>query len=83
MPTRSPTVHRARLPAPGRSWRGTAFGGVKGRSQLPQLVTEYLAGTLKLDEFVTHKYQGVERLNDAFHVMHVPEENCLRPVVTF
>ena len=67
----------------GRVWRGTAFGGVKGRTELPGLVAKYRAGVIPLDEFVTHRYDGVAGLLPAFHVMHVPEENALRPVVKF
>lgn len=39
----------------GRVWKGCAFGGVKGRSQLPGLVQDYLDGNLKVDEFITHR----------------------------
>ncbi|KAK7951590.1 glutathione-dependent formaldehyde dehydrogenase [Apiospora aurea] len=39
----------------GRVWKGCAFGGVKGRSQLPELVQDYLGGKLKVDEFITHR----------------------------
>ena len=66
----------------GRTWKGTAFGGVKGRSGMPALVAAYADGTLPLDKFVTHTYAGVAALNDAFHVMHEPAANALRPVVT-
>lgn len=62
----------------GRVWRGCAFGGVKGRSQLPGLVTDYLEGRLKVDEFVTHKKKLAE-INSAFEVMH--SGDCIRAVV--
>ena len=39
----------------GRVWKGCAFGGVKGRTQLPGLVDDYLNGDLKVDEFITHR----------------------------
>ena len=38
----------------GRVWRGSAFGGVKGRSQLPNMVDQYMAGEIKVDEMITH-----------------------------
>jgi S-(hydroxymethyl)glutathione dehydrogenase/alcohol dehydrogenase len=64
----------------GRVWRGTAFGGVKGRSQLPGLVDDYLAGRLKVDEMVTHT-MPIEEINRAFDLMH--EGKSIRSVVTF
>lgn len=62
----------------GRVWRGCAFGGVKGRSQLPGLVTDYLEGRLKVDEFITHRKKLTE-MNSAFEVMH--SGDCIRAVV--
>ncbi len=62
----------------GRVWRGSAFGGVKGRSQLPSLVNDYLKGTLKVDDFITHKVP-LNKINDAFGYMHSGE--CIRTVV--
>lgn len=53
----------------GRVWRGTAFGGVKGRSQLPEYVERYLAGEFKLDDFITHT-MPLEKINEAFDLMH-------------
>ncbi|HAA54074.1 MAG TPA: S-(hydroxymethyl)glutathione dehydrogenase, partial [Myxococcales bacterium] len=53
----------------GRVWRGSAFGGVKGRSELPGYVERYLAGELKVDEFVTYT-MGLEDINKAFDLMH-------------
>jgi S-(hydroxymethyl)glutathione dehydrogenase/alcohol dehydrogenase len=64
----------------GRVWRGTAFGGVKGRTQLPGLVDDYLEGRLKVDEMVTHT-MPVEEINRAFDLMH--EGKSIRSVVTF
>ncbi len=64
----------------GRVWRGTAFGGVKGRSQLPGLVDDYLGGRLKIDEMVTHT-MPIEEINRAFDLMH--EGKSIRSVVTF
>lgn len=64
----------------GRVWRGTAFGGVKGRSQLPGMVDQYLKGEIKVDEFVSHTMR-LEDINKAFDLMH--EGNGIRSVITF
>jgi S-(hydroxymethyl)glutathione dehydrogenase/alcohol dehydrogenase len=53
----------------GRSWRGTAFGGTKGRTQLPGFVDRYMAGRIKLDEMVSRTLP-LERINEAFDLMH-------------
>lgn len=62
----------------GRTWRGCAFGGVKGRSQLPGLVDDYLNGHLKVDEFITHRLP-LAKLNEAFGLMK--QGDCIRCVV--
>lgn len=64
----------------GRVWRGTAFGGVKGRTELPDYVERYLAGEFKLDYFITHT-MGLESINDAFNLMH--EGKSIRSVIHF
>jgi len=64
----------------GRVWRGSAFGGVKGRSQLPNIVEQYLAGEFKLDDFITHT-MGLEQVNEAFDLMH--EGKSIRSVIHF
>ncbi|MGL1921454.1 MAG: S-(hydroxymethyl)glutathione dehydrogenase/class III alcohol dehydrogenase [Hyphomicrobiales bacterium] len=64
----------------GRVWRGTAFGGVKGRSELPDYVERYLAGEFKLDDFITHTME-LEDINSAFDLMHSGES--IRSVVHF
>jgi S-(hydroxymethyl)glutathione dehydrogenase/alcohol dehydrogenase len=64
----------------GRVWRGTAFGGVKGRSQLPGYVEEYLKGAIKLDPMITHTLP-LERINEAFDLMH--EGKSIRTVIKF
>jgi S-(hydroxymethyl)glutathione dehydrogenase/alcohol dehydrogenase len=64
----------------GRVWRGTAFGGVKGRSQLPGYVERYLGGEIKIDEMVTHKLP-LEEINRAFDLMH--EGKSIRSVIVF
>jgi len=64
----------------GRVWRGTAFGGVKGRSQLPGYVEKYLAGEIKVDPMITHRLP-LESINKAFDLMH--EGKSIRSVITF
>jgi len=64
----------------GRVWRGTAFGGVKGRSQLPGYVDRYLDGRIKIDEMITHTLP-LEEINHAFDLMH--EGKSIRSVITF
>jgi S-(hydroxymethyl)glutathione dehydrogenase/alcohol dehydrogenase len=62
----------------GRVWRGSAFGGVKGRSQLPGIVEQYLNGDFGLQEFITHT-MGLDEINEAFDLMHKGES--IRSVV--
>ncbi len=64
----------------GRVWRGSAFGGVKGRSQLPGYVERYLAGELKIDEFVSAELP-LEQINHAFDLMH--EGKVIRSVIRY
>ncbi|WP_320825488.1 S-(hydroxymethyl)glutathione dehydrogenase/class III alcohol dehydrogenase [Reinekea sp.] len=64
----------------GRVWRGSAFGGVKGRSELPDLVERYMAGEFKLQDFITHT-MGLDRINEAFDLMH--EGKSIRSVIHF
>ena len=64
----------------GRVWKGSAFGGVKGRSQLPGYVEDYLEGNLKVDEFVSHQ-MGLEDINKAFDLMHAGDG--IRSVIKF
>lgn len=64
----------------GRVWRGSAFGGVKGRSQLPDYVERYLKGEFKVDEFVTHT-MPLKDIGKAFDLMH--HGKSIRSVVTF
>ncbi len=62
----------------GRVWRGSAFGGVKGRSELPGIVEQYLNGDFGLQEFITHT-MSLDEINDAFDLMHKGES--IRSVV--
>jgi S-(hydroxymethyl)glutathione dehydrogenase/alcohol dehydrogenase len=64
----------------GRSWRGTAFGGVKGRTELPRYVDRYMAGRIKLDEYVTLT-MPLEQINTAFDKMHGGE--VIRSVILY
>jgi S-(hydroxymethyl)glutathione dehydrogenase/alcohol dehydrogenase len=64
----------------GRVWRGSAFGGVKGRSQLPGIVEQYLNGEFGLQEFITHT-MPLDDINTAFDLMHSGES--IRSVIHF
>ena len=64
----------------GRVWRGSAFGGVKGRSELPDYVERYMNGEFKLNDFITHT-MGLEEINEAFDLMH--EGKSIRSVIHF
>ncbi len=64
----------------GRVWRGSAFGGVKGRTELPGYVERYMAGEIKIDEMITFT-MPLEEINTAFDYMH--EGKSIRSVVIF
>ena len=64
----------------GRVWRGSAFGGVKGRSQLPGYVEQYMNGEIKIDEFITHD-MPFDKINEAFDLLH--EGKSIRTVLHF
>ena len=64
----------------GRMWTGSAFGGVKGRTELPGFVDNYMDGKLKIDEMITHTVP-FEDINKAFDLMH--EGKSIRTVVLF
>jgi S-(hydroxymethyl)glutathione dehydrogenase/alcohol dehydrogenase len=64
----------------GRSWRGSAFGGVKGRTQVPKFVDQYMSGRIKLDEYVTLTLPLTE-INSAFDKMH--EGSVIRSVIVY
>ncbi|KTW29379.1 hypothetical protein T552_01333 [Pneumocystis carinii B80] len=59
----------------GRQIIGSAFGGIKGRSEIPQLVELYMKGQLKLDEYITHK-KNIKTINEGFQIMKTG--NCIR-----
>ncbi len=64
----------------GRVWKGTAFGGARGRTDVPKIVDWYMDGKIRIDEMITHT-MPLERINDAFELMHRGES--IRSVVTF
>jgi S-(hydroxymethyl)glutathione dehydrogenase / alcohol dehydrogenase len=64
----------------GRTWMGTAFGGVKGRTELPGIVDNYMDGKIEIDKFITHT-MGLEDVNKAFDLMH--EGKSIRSVIHF
>lgn len=64
----------------GRVWKGSAFGGVKGRSELPGYVDRYMAGEFSLDDFITHR-MPLEDINEAFDLMH--EGKSIRTVIEY
>ena len=65
----------------GRRWCGTAFGGWKSRTHVPMLVEKNLRGDLPVDHFITHRFNGVDKINDAIDALHGGD--CLRAVVNY
>ena len=65
----------------GRTWKGTAFGGFKSRRDVPILVQRCIDGTLPVDHFITHTFDGVGCTNDAIDALH--GGGCLRAVVRY
>jgi S-(hydroxymethyl)glutathione dehydrogenase / alcohol dehydrogenase len=64
----------------GRVWRGTAFGGARGRTDVPRIVDWYMQGKIEIDPMITHT-MPLERINEAFELMH--EGTSIRSVITF
>ncbi|MEW5790625.1 S-(hydroxymethyl)glutathione dehydrogenase/class III alcohol dehydrogenase [Thermithiobacillus tepidarius DSM 3134] len=64
----------------GRNWRGSAFGGARGRTDVPKIVDWYMEGKINIDDMITH-VMPLERINDAFDLMHRGES--IRSVITF
>jgi S-(hydroxymethyl)glutathione dehydrogenase/alcohol dehydrogenase len=64
----------------GRVWKGTAFGGARGRTDVPRIVDWYMDGRIAIDPLITHT-MPLERINDAFDLMHAGES--IRSVVTY
>ena len=64
----------------GRSWKGVAFGGARGRTDVPSIVDMYMDGRIQIDPLITHK-MPLEKINDAFHLMHAGKS--IRSVIEF
>jgi S-(hydroxymethyl)glutathione dehydrogenase/alcohol dehydrogenase len=64
----------------GRVWKGTAFGGARGRTDVPKIVDWYMDGKIRIDPLITHVLP-LERINEAFELMHAGKS--IRTVVTF
>jgi S-(hydroxymethyl)glutathione dehydrogenase/alcohol dehydrogenase len=64
----------------GRTWKGTAFGGVRGRTEVPGIVDWYMDGKIEIDDLITHTLP-LDDINDAFDLMHAGKS--IRSVVTF
>jgi S-(hydroxymethyl)glutathione dehydrogenase/alcohol dehydrogenase len=64
----------------GRVWKGTAFGGARGRTDVPKIVDWYMDGKIRIDELITHKLP-LAKINDAFDLMHHGES--IRSVVVY
>ena len=64
----------------GRVWKGTAFGGARGRTDVPKIVDWYMEGKIEIDPMITH-ILPLEKINDAFDLMH--EGKSIRSVVVF
>ncbi|KAF0184761.1 MAG: S-(hydroxymethyl)glutathione dehydrogenase / alcohol dehydrogenase [Hyphomonadaceae bacterium] len=64
----------------GRVWKGTAFGGARGRTDVPKIVDWYMDGKINIDDLITHQ-MPLEKINDAFDLMH--EGKSIRSVVVF
>ena len=64
----------------GRHWRGTAFGGARGRTDVPKIVDWYMENRISIDPLITHT-MPLEKINDAFHLMH--EGTSIRSVVLY
>ena len=64
----------------GRSWRGTAFGGARGRTDVPKIVDWYMDGRIEIDPMITH-HLSLDEINKGFDLMH--EGQSIRSVVSF
>jgi S-(hydroxymethyl)glutathione dehydrogenase/alcohol dehydrogenase len=64
----------------GRVWKGTAFGGAKGRRDVPKIVDWYMEGKINIDDLITHKLKLAD-INQGFDLMH--EGKSIRSVVVY
>jgi len=67
----------------GRVWKGTAFGGFKSRTDVPKLVRKMMTGELPIDHFITHRFDGVDKMNEAIDALHSSDGRCLRAVCIY
>jgi S-(hydroxymethyl)glutathione dehydrogenase/alcohol dehydrogenase len=64
----------------GRTWKGTAFGGARGRRDVPKIVDWYMEGRINIDDLITHKLP-LPQINDAFDLMH--QGKSIRSVIVY
>jgi S-(hydroxymethyl)glutathione dehydrogenase/alcohol dehydrogenase len=64
----------------GRTWKGTAFGGARGRRDVPKIVDWYMEGRINIDDLITHKLP-LAQINEAFDLMH--QGKSIRTVIVF
>jgi S-(hydroxymethyl)glutathione dehydrogenase/alcohol dehydrogenase len=64
----------------GRVWKGTAFGGARGRTDVPKIVDWYMDGKINIDDLITHT-MPLDKINDAFDLMH--QGKSIRSVVIY
>jgi len=64
----------------GRVWKGTAFGGARGRTDVPKIVDWYMEGKINIDDLITHVLP-LDRINEGFDLMHAGKS--IRAVVTY
>jgi S-(hydroxymethyl)glutathione dehydrogenase / alcohol dehydrogenase len=64
----------------GRVWRGTAFGGARGRTDVPKIVEWYMEKKVNIDDLITHT-MPLDKINDAFDLMH--EGKSIRSVIVY
>ena len=64
----------------GRVWKGSAFGGARGRTDVPKIVDWYMEGKINIDDLITHT-MPLDKINDAFDLMH--EGKSIRSVVVY
>jgi S-(hydroxymethyl)glutathione dehydrogenase/alcohol dehydrogenase len=64
----------------GRAWKGTAFGGVRGRRDVPKIVDWYMSGKIEIDPMITHVLE-LEQINRGFDLMH--EGKSIRAVIVY
>jgi S-(hydroxymethyl)glutathione dehydrogenase/alcohol dehydrogenase len=64
----------------GRSWKGSAFGGARGRTDVPKIVDWYMDGKINIDDLITHT-MSLDEINKAFDLMHSGES--IRSVVLY